>query len=103
LPTRKKKTDDGLSQEPSWDEIGRAVGMKIEKYKNEDWKKCDCMCRHRFARSCSGGAVYGLGFIGAAVYYISTATSFWMGVLGVLKAIFWPAFLIYGLMRSLGL
>lgn len=51
----------------------------------------------------SGNAVYGLGFIGAAVYYISTATSFWMGALGVLKAFVWPAFLVYGLLKSLGL
>ena len=51
----------------------------------------------------SGNAVYGLGFVGAAVYYISTATSFWMGVLGVLKAIVWPAFLVYGLLKSLGM
>lgn len=35
-----------------------------------------------------------LGFLGAAIYYISTATSFWNGVLGVLKAIIWPLFLI---------
>ena len=41
------------------------------------------------------GAGYGLGVIGAAVYYISTATGFWMGVLGVLKALVWPAFLVY--------
>lgn len=27
------------------------------------------------------GAVYGLGFIGAAIYYISYATGFWMGIL----------------------
>ena len=40
-------------------------------------------------------AVYGLGLIGAAVYYISTATGFWMGVLGFLKALVWPAFLVY--------
>ncbi len=33
------------------------------------------------------GAVYGLGLIGAAIYFISTATSFWIGVLGFLKAI----------------
>lgn len=42
-----------------------------------------------------GGALYGLGFIGAAIYYIQAATGFWMGVLGVLKAIVWPAFLVY--------
>jgi hypothetical protein len=50
-----------------------------------------------------GGAFYGLGFIGAAIYYISTAGSFWMGVLGVLKAIVWPAFLIHGLLKFLGI
>jgi hypothetical protein len=43
----------------------------------------------------SGGAVYGLGLIGAAIYYISTATGFWMSVLGFLKALVWPAFLVY--------
>lgn len=50
-----------------------------------------------------GGAFYGLGFIGAAIYYITTATSFWMGVLGVLKAIVWPAFLVFELLKFLGI
>ncbi|MBN1792394.1 hypothetical protein JW826_01795 [Candidatus Woesearchaeota archaeon] len=49
----------------------------------------------------SGGAVYGLGFLGAAVYYITTATGFWNGVWGVIKALVWPAFLIYELMKFL--
>lgn len=47
------------------------------------------------------GAVYGLGLIGAAIYYISTATTFWMGALGLLKAIVWPAFLVFELLKSL--
>ena len=51
----------------------------------------------------SGGAVYGLGLIGSAVYYVSTATSFWIGVLGILKAIVWPAFLVYELLKFLGI
>ncbi len=33
----------------------------------------------------SGNAVYGLGFIGAAIYHIMLATGFWMGVVGFLK------------------
>ncbi len=45
-----------------------------------------------------GGMVYFLGFIGAAVYYIQTATGFWNGVLGFLKAIVWPAFVVYSLL-----
>lgn len=40
-------------------------------------------------------AFYGLGFIGALVYYISHATGFWMGAFGVIKAILWPAFFVY--------
>ncbi len=48
------------------------------------------------------GAVYGLGFIGAAIYFISHATGFWMGVLGFLKAIVWPVFLIYEAFKYLG-
>lgn len=43
----------------------------------------------------TSGALYGLGFIGAAVFYIGEATTFWVGVLGFLKALVWPAFLVY--------
>jgi hypothetical protein len=53
-------------------------------------------------RNNSSNAVYGLGFIGAAVYYISIATGFWIGVLGFLKAIVWPAFLVYEALKQLG-
>ncbi len=42
-----------------------------------------------------GDAVYGLGFVGAAIYFIQHAGTFWMGVVGVLKAIVWPALVIY--------
>lgn len=50
-----------------------------------------------------GGGVYGLGFLGATVYFISTADTFWIGILGLLKAIVWPAFLVYELMKYLGM
>ena len=49
-----------------------------------------------------GGAVYGLGFVGAAVYYVSGASGFWMGVLGFLKAIVWPAFLVFEVLKFVG-
>lgn len=51
----------------------------------------------------SSGAVYGLGFIGAAIYFISTASGFWMGVLGFLKAIVWPAFMVYEAFKYMGM
>lgn len=53
---------------------------------------CGCNCG-----TCAGG-IYGIGFIGAVIYYIQTATGFWNGVLGVLKAIVWPAFLVHKLL-----
>lgn len=45
---------------------------------------------------------YFLGFVGSAIYFISTATGFWQGVLGVLKSLVWPAFLVYEALSSLG-
>ena len=50
----------------------------------------------------AASAVYGLGLIGAAIYFISTATSFWIGVLGFLKAIVWPVFIVYEAFKHLG-
>jgi hypothetical protein len=41
------------------------------------------------------GGIYGMAFIGAAVYFIQHAASFWGGVLGFFKAVFWPAVLMY--------
>jgi hypothetical protein len=55
------------------------------------------------AGAAGAGAVYGLGFIGALVYFIQTATSFWDGVWGVVQSIFWPGFLVWGLLHFLKL
>ena len=43
----------------------------------------------------SNSCIYFLGIIGASIYYFSIATSFGAGVLGFLKAIAWPAVLVY--------
>lgn len=68
---------------------------------NEE-KSTDCKNRHYHQQTASGGAVYGLGFIGAAVYFLPHATTFWFGVLAVLKALVWPAILVYEALRTLG-
>ncbi len=52
-------------------------------------------------RTGASEAVYGLGLIGALVYYIQHATTFGMGVLGLLKAIVWPAMLVYQALTTL--
>lgn len=46
-------------------------------------------------------AVYGIGVIGAMVYYFSHAASFGQGLLGLVKALFWPGFLVYQLLEFL--
>jgi len=51
----------------------------------------------------SNGAVYGLGMLGAAVYFLQQATGVWEGVIGILKALVWPAFLVYEALRFLGI
>ena len=56
--------------------------------KAQDLQKLKCSCR---GPGGAGGAVYGLGLIGALIYFIQSATTFWMGVLGFLKALVWPA------------
>ena len=52
-------------------------------------------------RSSSSDAVYAIGLFGAWYYYISRARSFQEGALGFVKGIFWPAFLVYALLKSL--
>lgn len=51
----------------------------------------------------AGAGVYGLGMIGAVIYYIQHAPTFWVGVIGVLKALVWPAFLVYHALSYFGI
>lgn len=43
----------------------------------------------------STSSIYGIGVLGALVYFIQHAATFWEGLLGVVQAIFWPAVLVY--------
>lgn len=58
--------------------------------------------KYRYATPGSG-AVYGLGFIGALIYYLQHAVTLGDGLLGILKAIVWPAMLIYKVLTMLKL
>ena len=70
----------------------------MAKKKTKKDTKC---CTPKIGDSCKGGCSYFLAVIGAAVYYISTATGFWNGVWGVIKALVWPAFLVFELLKYL--
>jgi hypothetical protein len=66
----------------------------MAKEDDKSWKDKICT-RGRHGGAGGGNAVYGLGFVGALVYFLQHATTFWMGILGILKAIVWPALLVY--------
>lgn len=68
----------------------------LENLKNLDCKQAGC------GTTGACGAVYGLGLLGALYYFLTTATGIWMGVVGVVKAIFWPGVLVWLALKSLG-
>jgi len=49
----------------------------------------------------TGGALYFVGFVGAAYYYINNAIGFTAGLIGFLKAMAWPGFLVFELLKFL--
>ncbi len=57
--------------------------------------------RRMRGRGAAGGGAYFAAFIGALVYYMQHATSFATVILGILKAIVWPAILVYHVMGFL--
>jgi hypothetical protein len=69
----------------------------------KDWQHHMGSWKHHVCCHGSGGAMYALGFIGALYYYLTTATTVWAGIVGIVKAILWPAFLVYGVFGFLGL
>lgn len=57
--------------------------------------------RRRPSPSPAGGTVYGLGLVGALVWFWQQATGFGEHVVGILEAIVWPAFLVYDALKAL--
>lgn len=49
------------------------------------------------------GGLYGLGVLGALVYFIQTSTSFVDGIVGIIMALFWPAVVVHKVLELLKL
>lgn len=47
------------------------------------------------------GSIYGMAFIGALIYFIQHSMGFWGVIIAIIKAIFWPAVLMYKLLEFL--
>ena len=54
-------------------------------------------------KNSGGNSAYILAMIGAAVYYIQQADGFGEVIVALLKALVWPAFLVYDLLRLVSL
>jgi hypothetical protein len=58
--------------------------------------------KHHFCHRRGGhSALYCLGAVGAAVYFVQNSVGFWGAVLGVLKGLVWPAVLVYHVFEML--
>ena len=51
----------------------------------------------------NGNPLYALGIFGAAFYFVQNSQGFWGGALGLLKAIVWPAMVVYKCLELLKL
>lgn len=52
------------------------------------------------ASDSGGGAIYGMGLIGALIYFMTNAVGFGGVLLGIVKAILWPGYVVYELLES---
>jgi hypothetical protein len=48
------------------------------------------------------GFIFFVAFVGAVVYFVQQSEGFWGFILAILKAIVWPAFVIYHVLQLLG-
>jgi hypothetical protein len=82
----------------------------MDKEDKEGTKTCDCKdcCKgwhhhHHHGGHGGGGALYGLGIFGAGYYFLQHATTsteyFW----GILKALAWPALIVFKVFSMLHL
>lgn len=72
----------------------------MPKDKENKWDCCGGK-GNKVSGNMAGGSIYGLGFLGAVIYYFQHAASLQDGLWGLFKAIFWPSFLVYKLIEIL--
>lgn len=76
---------------------------KAKKFNLKDLCMSTKGCEDKCNNSGTGSALYCLGFIGALVYNVQTAVGVVGIFIGILKSIVWPVFVVYGLLKFLGM
>lgn len=81
----------------------------------EKEKTAECNCQDKvFSRGkenchCHGhkggetGAIYGLGVVGALFYFLQNTATFGAVLMGIGKAFFWPALIVFKILGILGM
>jgi hypothetical protein len=72
----------------------------VDDIKNWDWNSKASKKKKVDTSHGSAGALYFVGFIGALVYWMQAAVGFGAVVTGFLKALVWPAYIVYKLLES---
>lgn len=99
--TKKKSTSSASRESDIEGSIERGIEKGIEgTVKNLVSKHISSCKPHHHSCSHTGGGFYFLGFLGAAIFYISGTSGFWNVVLALLKALVWPVFVV---LKILGL
>lgn len=75
--------------------------MKEENKSSEYFNKKMMFNRHHCHKHGGSSPIYCLGVIGALFYFLQNATTFGMVIIGIGKAIFWPAILMFKLLTYL--
>lgn len=65
-----------------------------------NWKDWGKKMKTEKSGGSGGGGLYFVGFIGALVYFMQAAVGFGAVVTGFLKALVWPAYIVYKLLES---
>lgn len=65
-------------------------------------KNC-CGKQHHHHHDGNNGAIYGLGVVGALFYFLQGASTLTAVLVGIGKAMFWPAFVLYKVLQLLGI
>ena len=76
---------------------------KCECNKEEMMERCSCHHHSHHYGGKGTEALYGLGVIGALFYFLQHAVGFGPVIVGIFKAFFWPAFVIFKVLGILGI
>lgn len=77
------------------------IEIKAKMSGSDDWQDM-CKGKNKKVNTAHGtsGALYFVGFVGALVYWMQAAMGFGAVVTGILKALVWPAYVVYKLLES---